>query len=779
MSRPARELPSGTTLVQIYDVAEGKFLLLGEPGAGKTTMLLTLARDLLVRAEENRKYLIPVLFNLTSWSKEQLSLAEWLIEELWIKYQVPKKIARQWLEENRLALFLDGLDETSDETRTACVKAIRTYYQEHPLVSLVIGCRTAEYFGQETRLTLRSAIVVQPLTREQIHAYLTQAGERLATVRQALLEDVELFEISTNPLMLSIVIMTFEGAAGSILPHAGSIEKRRQHIFALYVGRMLERRSADTSYNAEETISWLAWLAKQMKKQSLTELYLERIQPEWLSTYQKQMRYRKQVMRLVNGVECLIIAGLFALLRGGEIHNVVGVGVGLFGWFGSGPGNSILGWMGPGLGGGLGGGGSLGIILALVTILVILLINAQLQALSWRSAFRGIRRGVRTGALVGAFVGIFSGILFTLSDGVLSGIARGLGSGLFSGLLMGLESGLIEGLQPMAKKLSTEGSTTKKPQSPSSPGSFFSQWSRRAVDRLSDFIFFGCCAGVGTGGVYALMIHAITQNVVLYGAISALFFGFMYSLGDGANLIQGLGEKIMPAEAVFWSWTQSRQELWPTLKKSLRVGFMITISVMLILGCMTSFFYNIAYGFRYALIYGLIIGVISAVAAMLAGVLNQGWSSAMIAENLLAHPNEGIHRSLKNAGFAACLFGPLGGLISGLASGLAFGYVGGLPGWPILGVGFGLVFCVVFSLQFFALYGGIAWVEHYLLRWSFRQSGNLPANCVPFLDYAVERVLLRQVGGGYMFFHSLLLDYFASLEAPPVSQRDKKRDSEA
>jgi hypothetical protein len=34
-----------------------------------------------------------------------------------------------------------------------------------------------------------------------------------------------------------------------------------------------------------------------------------------------------------------------------------------------------------------------------------------------------------------------------------------------------------------------------------------------------------------------------------------------------------------------------------------------------------------------------------------------------------------------------------------------------------------------------------------------------------FLDYAAERILLRKVGGGYIFVHRLLLEYFALLDA--------------
>jgi hypothetical protein len=42
-------------------------------------------------------------------------------------------------------------------------------------------------------------------------------------------------------------------------------------------------------------------------------------------------------------------------------------------------------------------------------------------------------------------------------------------------------------------------------------------------------------------------------------------------------------------------------------------------------------------------------------------------------------------------------------------------------------------------------------------------------------DYAVERILLRKVGGGYLFIHRLILDYFASL---PQAEKDGEKPSD-
>ena len=45
-----------------------------------------------------------------------------------------------------------------------------------------------------------------------------------------------------------------------------------------------------------------------------------------------------------------------------------------------------------------------------------------------------------------------------------------------------------------------------------------------------------------------------------------------------------------------------------------------------------------------------------------------------------------------------------------------------------------------------------------------------PWRYADFLDYAAERILLRKVGGGYMFIHRYLLDYFARLESVGPTQ---------
>jgi transcriptional regulator with XRE-family HTH domain/DNA polymerase III delta prime subunit len=761
--RLAHDLPAGTSITQVYDRADGELLILGEPGAGKSVLLLELARELLMRAEQNERYPMPVVFNLASWTAQQTSLDEWLVAELQTTYRMPEKVGQALVETDQLVVLLDGLDETSEESRPTCLKAIQAYQQKHPLVSLVLCCRTEKYYAQATHITFQQTICVKPLTRDQIDFYLASATCQHEAVKQAFQEDQELQEMCTNPLMLNIITRIYQSKGNAALALSGSIEMRRRQVFEIYVKYMLTRSGAETRYTPEQTMNWLMWLAGQMNKRSQTEFYIERMQPNWLPDDHSRQCYLHTIVRLVFGIQIIISAGIFAWLRGGKQGGTVGVGIGLLGRLGAGPGNSVLGWMAPGLGGGLEGGGSLGILFTLVSVLVVLLVDrGEMPIITAKALWSGLANGVRAGLAIGGIVGTLSAFIFSLSDGITDGLYRGLGTALFSGLLMGLMISLFVGLRrPMSQE-------------------YYVQFGHeeafalkgRLIDRLLDTLIFGLAAALSNGGVYALLIGHLNPNVIAYGSIIGLFYGIAFGLGGGTNLIGGLGTEIKPAETVAWSWSSIGQTFLSNFGKGVMIGLFVMGCGIVALGCASGLFYGPAYGVRYGLVYGLIIGLVSAVASILTGMLRSGWSSQTLEEHQLLYPNEGMQRSLRNAAFAACLFGPLGGLASGLICGVAFGLIGGLPGWPTLSIGFALIFGIIFALQFVMLQGGIAYLQHYILRLYLWKAGFMPWRYAAFLDYATERVLLYKVRGGYMFFHRLLLDYFVTFD--PTSDADGK-----
>jgi hypothetical protein len=94
------------------------------------------------------------------------------------------------------------------------------------------------------------------------------------------------------------------------------------------------------------------------------------------------------------------------------------------------------------------------------------------------------------------------------------------------------------------------------------------------------------------------------------------------------------------------------------------------------------------------------------------------------------------------------------GLLGGLAWMRLSGQAGDLvQAVLLLGVPIGVIHALAF--------GGYACIAHAAMRLVLRRSNALPLDLVPFLEYATERVFLRRVGGGYVFVHRLLQEYFA------------------
>lgn len=343
-NQAAQSLPAGTHITQVYDKAGGKLLILGEPGSGKTTLLLELCRDLLDRAEKENHHPMPVVFYLSPWAVRRQVLADWLVEELHTKYQVPRKQGKVWVANDQIVPLLDGLDEVAQEHRAACIGTINDYQRAHELVPTVVCSRQDEYLTQQMNAQLHSAIIVEPLNPQQIDAYLTGGEERIDALRVALKNDEALQNLATLPLMLSMLTLAYQMGTIEDLSGSPSSETQRQQVFKTYVQQVLSSQSTDTRYTVDQTIRWLSWLAKQLVKQGQTEFYREQIQPGWLPKKRAIWVYRVGVV-LIGG----LIGGL-----------IVALGAALSGGLGATIGGALAGGLGGGIGGGLFGGGLFG-----------------------------------------------------------------------------------------------------------------------------------------------------------------------------------------------------------------------------------------------------------------------------------------------------------------------------------------------------------------------------------------------------------------------------------
>jgi transcriptional regulator with XRE-family HTH domain len=378
----ARMLLPDATIANMFDELGGELLILGTPGSGKTTILLELARELIARAERDADHPMPVVFNLSSWAMRCPALVAWLVDELHIRYGVPKKLGKSWVDADQVLPLLDGLDEVQAEHRAACVDAINEFRQDHGLVSLVVCSRSADYEALTARVKLHGAVIIQPLTLSQISAYLATIGDQLAALRAALAEDSALQELAQSPLMLTVMTLVYRGMAVDTPPMHSTLNERRAHLFAAYVDRVLQGRRADTRYTREQTIRWLSWLACRLAEKAQTMFVVEQLQTDWLTTRAERWHY--QMVNRLGGVLLFgLLFGLGGVLPFGllfELHVALLYGL-------------VSGFIG-GLIGGIGRWSNVGLHIVLLLTLL--------------GAFAGLERGL-DGALVGGLAASLAG----------------------------------------------------------------------------------------------------------------------------------------------------------------------------------------------------------------------------------------------------------------------------------------------------------------------------------------------------------------------------------
>ncbi|MEP0924362.1 NACHT domain-containing protein [Leptolyngbya sp. ST-U4] len=265
--------------------------------------------------------------------------------------------------------------------------------------------------------------------------------------------------------------------------------------------------------------------------------------------------------------------------------------------------------------------------------------------------------------------------------------------------------------------------------------------------RIRTFIVSGLSVGLifwlSFELIFGLSFQLITELSV------ELIFGLIFGLSVGliSGLIVSLPKKILPLEKLSWSWQRAKyrfiREIFTGFSYGLSVGLISGLSFELIFG-LDGRSYGLIFGRDLGLIFGLSFGLIFG--------LGSGLGTFEIVQRVV--PNQGIRTSRRN--------GNLLGLISGLVSGLSFGLISGLVSGLSFGLISGLVSGLSFGLIFGLKYGGAACIQHFTLRQMLHHKGCIPWNYAKFLDFASDRLLMKKVGGGYVFFHRMLMEHLAN-----------------
>lgn len=586
LGQPPEQLPEGASIDDVFSRVGGGLLIVGAPGAGKTTALLQLCDKLLSRAEHESSQKIPVVFNLASWARDRTSLGTWLIDELSRAYQVPRRIASEWIEEEKLTLLLDGLDEVSGSYRAACVDTINEWRDEHGLVPLVVCSRTAELQELSGRLRLEEAVELLPPSDDEVDRYLScleATGTPLGDVRAALVSDPELQELLHSPLMLHVVALAYHGRPAVALYESGTSAQRQARLWESYIARMFEQRplSPDCRYTDGRAVVWLAQLARALRDRDQTEFHLDRLTPDWLPSPQRVRIF----LALIGGLVAGLVAGLtLALISDGykwSFGVITSVSAGLLG-------GSAFGLTGA-------------IFIALSGGLTVSIQSGERVRWSWRkllSEFMSVlsRQGRPPGprghpwapnspyaAVFGLTAALAAGIVAaqigSATLGILTAFAAGLGCGVSWALVGALAGGSLLNIESV-EQVSWSWQKLRN--------GIFTTLAGGMIGGL----IFGFAAGIVGGGLFSARVTAPGSGLTLMLA-SALLAGLSAALRD---------ERAVPNEGI---------------RRSARYAIFVGLSLGLSSGLIFGFFAMPVYGSRRALFVGLGVGLAFAASSAL------------------------------------------------------------------------------------------------------------------------------------------------------------------
>lgn len=261
---------------------EHRVIVSGEPGGGKTTCLTYFT--LKFAEGESEDPVLAVFIPMGQWRRGgSLSL---MVEK--VTGLDTSQIARL-MEENRLRLVIDAVNECPDEFRVAAIQNIGMFLAEHPNIPAVISTR----HPKELSSLQLPVFHVQPMDETHRLHYLERY---LADGKQAqkLLHQLGSMPggetVAENPMLLRLVVEVYKESPEKRLPN-GRAGLYRRSLRAWYKreNEKAEKAGTKLQWNRRQTFELLAVLAFKSRQLGYRDVPLEEITAIWGDDAENQL----------------------------------------------------------------------------------------------------------------------------------------------------------------------------------------------------------------------------------------------------------------------------------------------------------------------------------------------------------------------------------------------------------------------------------------------------------------------------------------------------------
>lgn len=200
-----------------------KLMVLGKPGAGKTTFLQYLAVH--CNQGEIQAHRVPIFIRLNTFAEDALDENNFnlvgYIKQEFSRSGVSEQEVDTLLDGGRCLILLDGLDEVPETAADEVIKQIRKLSETYYKNQLVITCRLA---AQEYRFRGFTEVEIADFKPAQIEDFgkkwfvavarnSPEAGLKKASLfleQMALPENQQIRELATTPILLNLICLVFQ-----------------------------------------------------------------------------------------------------------------------------------------------------------------------------------------------------------------------------------------------------------------------------------------------------------------------------------------------------------------------------------------------------------------------------------------------------------------------------------------------------------------------------------------------------------------------------------------
>jgi predicted NACHT family NTPase len=235
-----------------------KLMILGKPGAGKTTFLKWLA--LQCNAGEFSQNKVPLFVTLKEFAEAegQPDLLSFIIKQLTeCGVENEQEVGAKILQAGRSIILLDGLDEVKAQDHDRIINTIHHTTQHFDGNQFVMTCRIA---AKEYVFEKFTEVEVADFDNEQIADFADKWFKLKDPVKakefpQELAADPGLQELATNPLLLTLLCLVFE--------ESGRFPANRSELYEEGLDVLLKKWDAKRNIRREEVYKQLSLQRKE------------------------------------------------------------------------------------------------------------------------------------------------------------------------------------------------------------------------------------------------------------------------------------------------------------------------------------------------------------------------------------------------------------------------------------------------------------------------------------------------------------------------------------